>query len=239
MLRFYLDLSDEQIARVMGVRQDRPVHRVPGARGTRPGPEGEVVTLDGGQGPSGHPRKGRRNRDRRAAAAAAARPPTFRLSRQRRRREKTGVGRRQARAGWLARAVCSVLVGAIAVAAVTIAGSRGFSLLRCPASGGARHACAEPGFLLGVYAAGSPPGYGPVAGFAKAAGRRPDLVGYFSSWAEPFKTAFASTLRGHGAVDARADRSRGRLVVQRSRRASMTIICAPTPTACAISATQL
>src|ERR1700722_9258657 len=38
---------------------------------------------------------------------------------------------------------------------------------------------------LGVFEHGSPPGYGPVATFAKAADRQPDLVGYYSGWGGP------------------------------------------------------
>ncbi len=53
---------------------------------------------------------------------------------------------------------------------------------------------------LGVYAAGPPRGYKPIAGFAEAAGRQPNLVGYFSRWAEPFATSYAQTIRKHGAI---------------------------------------
>jgi hypothetical protein len=53
---------------------------------------------------------------------------------------------------------------------------------------------------LGVYEAGAPANYQPVETFAKAAGRPPNLVGYFSGWAEPFDTGFADTVRNHGAT---------------------------------------
>jgi mannan endo-1,4-beta-mannosidase len=55
-------------------------------------------------------------------------------------------------------------------------------------------------FVLGVYEAGAPPSYGPVAQFASVAGMQPGLIGYFSGWAEPFKTEWAQTVRGHGSV---------------------------------------
>jgi hypothetical protein len=58
----------------------------------------------------------------------------------------------------------------------------------------------SPASYLGVYAPGSPGAYQPVADFAKAAGRQPNLVGYFSGWAEPFATAFAQRSRSHGAA---------------------------------------
>jgi hypothetical protein len=38
-----------------------------------------------------------------------------------------------------------------------------------------------------------------VEGFAKAIGRKPNLVGYYSGWNEPFKSAFAETAARHGA----------------------------------------
>ena len=53
---------------------------------------------------------------------------------------------------------------------------------------------------LGVYENGAPPGYQPVAEFAKAAGRPPSLVGYFSGWAQPFAQSFASKVRAHAAT---------------------------------------
>ncbi len=53
---------------------------------------------------------------------------------------------------------------------------------------------------LGVYEAGSPHVYQPIVNFAKAARRQPNLVGYYSGWAEPFAASFARQLRSHGAV---------------------------------------
>jgi mannan endo-1,4-beta-mannosidase len=53
---------------------------------------------------------------------------------------------------------------------------------------------------LGVYEDGAPPDYQPVANFAKAAGGQPNLVGYYSGWAEPFAMSFAEQIRNHGAT---------------------------------------
>jgi hypothetical protein len=53
---------------------------------------------------------------------------------------------------------------------------------------------------LGVYETGSPPDYLPIASFAKAAGREPDLVGYYSGWAEPFAPSFAEAILSHGVI---------------------------------------
>ena len=53
---------------------------------------------------------------------------------------------------------------------------------------------------LGVYEDGSPPAYQPLAEFATAAGRQPDIVGYYSGWAEPFDTSFADLMHSHGII---------------------------------------
>ncbi len=53
---------------------------------------------------------------------------------------------------------------------------------------------------LGVYEAGAPPSFTPIAGFANAVGRQPNLAGYFSGWVEPFNMSFAETLRQHGVI---------------------------------------
>jgi mannan endo-1,4-beta-mannosidase len=53
---------------------------------------------------------------------------------------------------------------------------------------------------LGVYEKGSPASYRAVAEFGGVAGREPDLAGYYSGWAESFKTAFATAARAHGAA---------------------------------------
>jgi hypothetical protein len=57
-----------------------------------------------------------------------------------------------------------------------------------------------PASYLGVYERGTPRTYQPVADFARAAGKQPNLVGYYSGWGEHFATSFAETVRRHGAV---------------------------------------
>jgi mannan endo-1,4-beta-mannosidase len=58
----------------------------------------------------------------------------------------------------------------------------------------------SPASYLGVYEPGAPPAYQPVAGFAKAVGKQPNLVGYYSGWSEPFQMSFARRVHSHGAI---------------------------------------
>ena len=51
---------------------------------------------------------------------------------------------------------------------------------------------------LGVFATGSPPAYQPVARVrARQRAAQPDLVGYFSGWAEPFDLPYARSMHQH------------------------------------------
>jgi hypothetical protein len=58
----------------------------------------------------------------------------------------------------------------------------------------------KPSSYLGVYETGSPPAYQPIAVFGQAAGKQPNMVGYYSGWAEPFAVSFAQRIRSHGVV---------------------------------------
>jgi hypothetical protein len=53
---------------------------------------------------------------------------------------------------------------------------------------------------LGAFVPGAPPDYAPVASFTAAANRQPNLIGYYSGWAQPFDQGFANTLRKHGII---------------------------------------
>jgi len=57
-----------------------------------------------------------------------------------------------------------------------------------------------PDSYLGAFENGSPPSYQPIAEFARAAGRTPDLAGYYSGWAEAFQTSYAQMIRKHGVI---------------------------------------
>ena len=83
-------------------------------------------------------------------------------------------------------------VAAIASAAIRLVASS--SSDRTPA-----HASLPPRLAayLGVFETGAPPGYAAIADFTRAAGRQPNLVGYYSGWAGKFDTSFAEMLYQH------------------------------------------
>jgi Glycosyl hydrolase family 26 len=95
-----------------------------------------------------------------------------------------------------------VVLGAVAlaVAAVVVVvvrlGSAG------PTGPAAAHASlpTSPASYLGVYEHQAPSGFGQIAQFAAAAGRQPNLDGYYSGWPEPFKAGFAKMTLRHGAA---------------------------------------
>ena len=91
---------------------------------------------------------------------------------------------------------------AIAAAAVTLAVSRVAFSSSPPRSAAPQAATlpVSPASYLGVYAPGTPATYQQVADFAKAAGRQPNLVGYYSGWTESFAASFAQQIHRHGAV---------------------------------------
>jgi hypothetical protein len=88
---------------------------------------------------------------------------------------------------------------AIAALSVVISASR-FTYIFSPPP--AVHASLKPSLAsyLGVYEPGAPGSYQQVEEFARVVGRSPNLVGYYSGWAEPFKMAFAAQVRSHGAA---------------------------------------
>jgi mannan endo-1,4-beta-mannosidase len=53
---------------------------------------------------------------------------------------------------------------------------------------------------LGVYEPGAPPSYQPIENFAKAAGSHPNLIGYYSGWAQPFAISYAKQIRRRGII---------------------------------------
>ena len=96
-----------------------------------------------------------------------------------------------------------ILILTIAIAVAAVAGS-GVRLIRSLHSSNPPVAHAslpvEPAAYLGVFEPGAPPGYETIAGFTQAAGRKPDLVGYYTGWLQPFDTSYANLLRRHGII---------------------------------------
>jgi mannan endo-1,4-beta-mannosidase len=90
------------------------------------------------------------------------------------------------------------LAVALAAAAVGVAASR--LAQSSPSPPPAAHAILTPQLAayLGVFEPGAPPNYGVIASFGQMAGRQPNLVGYYSGWAQPFDTSYAQTIREHG-----------------------------------------
>jgi mannan endo-1,4-beta-mannosidase len=91
------------------------------------------------------------------------------------------------------------------VAVVVVVAAIVYAIIRfapSPAGPAAAHASLPTRLAsyLGVYEHGTPHTYQPVADFARAAGRQPNLVGYYSGWPERFATRFAETVRSHGGV---------------------------------------
>jgi mannan endo-1,4-beta-mannosidase len=90
---------------------------------------------------------------------------------------------------------------AFAVAAVAVSFT-GVRFTMGPASHPAVHATLppDPASYLGVFEPGSPPSYQPVAEFAQAVGRQPNLIGYYSGWAQPFALSYAQSMHSHGII---------------------------------------
>jgi Glycosyl hydrolase family 26 len=97
----------------------------------------------------------------------------------------------------------TLTAAAIAVLAVTFAVTRsGVFGSRPPRAPLASASMLAPsvGSYLGVYEPRAPASYNRVARFTKVTGRQPNLVGYYSGWAQAFEVSFAQTVARHGAV---------------------------------------
>jgi Glycosyl hydrolase family 26 len=94
-----------------------------------------------------------------------------------------------------------VMLLAFVIAAVAV-GFTGARFTYLPATPPAVHASLPPApaSYLGVFEDGAPPSYGPIQQFTQAAGAEPNLIGYYSGWAEPFATSFAESMHNHGVI---------------------------------------
>jgi mannan endo-1,4-beta-mannosidase len=95
--------------------------------------------------------------------------------------------------------IVMLLAFVIAAVAVGFTGAR-FTVL--PSSPPVVHKSLPPvsGSYLGVFEPGSPPSYLPIEQFASVAGKEPNLIGYYSGWAEPFDSSFAQMVHRHGLI---------------------------------------
>ena len=89
---------------------------------------------------------------------------------------------------------------AVALAAVALAVDRGAATSAPRLRDAQAPLPPKPAAYLGVYESGPPHTYQPVTLFARASGRHPNLVGYYSGWGQPFARSFAETARRHRAV---------------------------------------
>jgi hypothetical protein len=94
-----------------------------------------------------------------------------------------------------------IMLMSLAIAALSLilaAGRVNFVVVNRPPV----HAMLPPslGSYLGVYEPGSPPNYQPIAEFATAVGRQPNLAETFSGWAAAFDTGFAEVLHRHDVI---------------------------------------
>jgi mannan endo-1,4-beta-mannosidase len=94
-----------------------------------------------------------------------------------------------------------VTLAAVAIAAVAVVFT-GARFVAKPSHPPAAHAHlpARAASYLGVYEGGAPPTDGEVQGFGLAAGKQPNLAGYFSGWAERFQTSFADSATKRGMI---------------------------------------
>jgi hypothetical protein len=93
-----------------------------------------------------------------------------------------------------------LLALALAVVAVAVAGSR--LVARYAPAHPPAHAALPPAAAayLGVFEPGAPPDFDAITTFSNVAGRKPNLIGYYTGWAAPFDTSFADQIRAHGAI---------------------------------------
>jgi mannan endo-1,4-beta-mannosidase len=94
-----------------------------------------------------------------------------------------------------------VMLLAFVIAAVAV-GFTGARFTYLPSSPPAVHAPLQnaPTSYLGVFEKGAPPSYDPIQDFAHAVDKMPNLVGFYSGWAQPFSVATADSLRRHGMI---------------------------------------
>ena len=94
-----------------------------------------------------------------------------------------------------------VMLLAFVIAAVAV-GFTGARFTYLPPTPPAVHAPLQttPASYLGVFESGSPPSYGPIDEFAQAASKKPNLLGFYSGWAQPFPASIADSMHSRGLI---------------------------------------
>ncbi len=94
-----------------------------------------------------------------------------------------------------------VMLLAFVIAAVAV-GFTGARFTYLPSSPPAVHAPLPntTTSYLGVFEHGSPAAYEPIKKFADAAGKAPNLVGFYSGWAQPFSVQMADSMHRHDLI---------------------------------------
>ena len=90
-----------------------------------------------------------------------------------------------------------LLLLAVVVACVSLASTGRHLTFRYDIPPAHAHLRANSASYLGVFERGVPPNYEPVADFAQAVGKQPNMVGYYSGWVQPFPSSFAQKLYRH------------------------------------------
>jgi len=93
-----------------------------------------------------------------------------------------------------------LLLLAVVVACVSLASTGRHLTFRYDIPPAHAHLQVSSASYLGVFERGVPPNYEPVADFARAVGKQPNLVGYYSGWVQPFPSSFAQKLYRHHMV---------------------------------------
>jgi Glycosyl hydrolase family 26 len=93
-----------------------------------------------------------------------------------------------------------LLLLAVVVACVSLAMTGSHLRFRIDTGPTRAHLPPSPISYFGVFEPGVPPNYGPVTQFARTAGKQPNLVGYYSGWAQPFPGSFADMLYKHHSI---------------------------------------
>jgi mannan endo-1,4-beta-mannosidase len=94
-----------------------------------------------------------------------------------------------------------VVLAAFLAAAVAVVYS-GARFVFVPSPPSTSHASLPPAptSYVGVFETGAPPRYEPIAEFARAANKQPNMISYYSGWAEPFAMSFARTVLSQGII---------------------------------------